>query len=165
MASASSPEGVGVDGRQSGMPGTCRMSPTRAVKPSKRKVIAPASASAKRHRSWRSVARRGKKVCANRRNRACATRDQTPLRKVFLASVQPVRMDDDVLSVPAASSAAAAVPASPVKKNARFTDVFFHAHVSGSLRRHPARVSSRHPACSPPPCRRGGHGKKVSRRC
>lgn len=83
------------------------------------------SMSTRRHRTWRCVASRGKKVCANRRNRACATRNRTPLRKVFLGTVQAMRADDDARPAPIVSSAWKTVRATPTKKKSAFYRCFF----------------------------------------
>lgn len=101
-----------------------------------------ASASTTRYRSGRCTAGRGKKVCANRRSRACATRNPTPCRKVFFRYCSsrwraPGQVTGDRRMVVRERAARRRQ-----EKKARFTDVFFQAHVFRSrstLRQSPSR--------------------------
>ena len=106
-----------------------------------------------------------KKVCAIWRNRACATRNPTPQTKVFFSrrsSHRRARRCDRMACRAAWPTRGARMRH---EKNARFTDVFFHAHVSGSRRGHPPSPRDGGSARSLPPCRREGRRKKVARRC
>jgi hypothetical protein len=92
-----------------------------------------------------------KNVCANRRNPTCATRNRTPSAKVFFSrcstrqggSAQPSRTHCIVAPTGGVQDLG--------EKKARFTDVFFQAHVRQSNRVRPSAAwRRRHPRLPAP---------------
>lgn len=107
----------------------------------------------------------GKKVCAVRRIRACATRNRMPFRKNFLARVQAAgavvaevarrsRQPRNIIGAP-----------DPDEEKARFPDVFFLACVEAPQTSPDREQQCGCAKCSPSRSGPDGRTKKVAHRC
>lgn len=108
---------------------------------------------------------RGKNSCANRRNRACATRNPRPFRKVFFSCRSTLEAPPTGWANSMSNTSARVPVDNPRKKNTRFPDVFLHAllagmqsRVAGAWSMGAGRAVPRVPPRRPPQ-------KKVTRKC
>ena len=125
---------IATDERQNGMRGTPRSRWSWTVHPD---VGACLHARCSRVRGGEGIANRREIFCANRRIRACATRNPTPPEEVFLARVQAVPASIRALSGSNMQACLQRRFANGAKKYARFPDVFF-------TRAFPRRDARRH---------------------